>query len=147
MWPLLNTSMFDNVSVTTGSATQPPATPTSPTPTNGATGGLDRQRSLTWSAIGRPPTTSASARANPPPAVASALAAATYRPPSMNAGTTYYWQVLARNSAGTRTGPCGRSRPLRAQTGGLRSVAVGESGHRRGGKIREARRSRREPLP
>jgi len=43
---------------------------------------------------------------NPPPLVASAQASASYTPsPALTPGTTYYWQVVARNSSGTTAGP------------------------------------------
>ncbi|HVH26040.1 MAG TPA: PKD domain-containing protein [Vicinamibacterales bacterium] len=100
----LNTSVFDNVSVTTGSSTQPPATPSSPMPSNGATG-VALTSSLTWSAIGATSYDVRFGTTNPPPQVATALASPSYRPASMNGNTKYYWQVVARNAGGSSTGP------------------------------------------
>src|SRR5262249_10501317 len=42
---------------------------------------------------------------NPPAPVATGIAAATYSPGSMVPATTYYWQVVARNAAGSAAGP------------------------------------------
>ena len=42
---------------------------------------------------------------NPPPQVTTSQAAASYQPATTAAGTTYYWRVVARNGAGTTTGP------------------------------------------
>jgi regulation of enolase protein 1 (concanavalin A-like superfamily) len=100
----LNTSVFDNVTVTTGSSTQPPATPSSPTPGNGATG-VALTSSLTWSSVGATSYDVSFGTTNPPPQVAPGLTTASYAPPSMAANTQYYWRVVARNSRGTTTGP------------------------------------------
>ena len=43
--------------------------------------------------------------ANPPPQVTTNQAAASYQPATTAAGTTYLWRVVARNAAGTTTGP------------------------------------------
>ena len=114
---VLNTSTFDSVSVTAGSGTQPPMTPTSPTPSGGATG-VSTTASLTWSAVGATSHDVSFGTTNPPPQVASGQTASTYRPPTMNANTTYYWSVVARNSAGTRPGPVWSFTTAPPQTGG-----------------------------
>ena len=43
--------------------------------------------------------------ANPPPTVVSNTADFWYAPPTLNAGTKYYWQIVARNSSGSVVGP------------------------------------------
>jgi hypothetical protein len=40
-----------------------------------------------------------------PPLVASNLTSATYTPAALATNTTYFWQVVARNAAGTATSP------------------------------------------
>jgi regulation of enolase protein 1 (concanavalin A-like superfamily) len=114
---LLNVATFDNVSFTAGSATQPPATPSSPTPANGATA-VSTAASLTWSAIGATSYDVSFGTTNPPPTAASALSTASYSPAAVTAGTTYYWRVLARNSAGSSTGPVWSFTTASAPTGG-----------------------------
>ena len=100
---VLNTSIFDTVSVTTGSTT-PPGTPASPTPTSGATG-VSTTASLTWSATGATSYDVSFGTVNPPPQVTTSQAAASYQPPTLVAGATYFWRVVARNAGGTTTGP------------------------------------------
>jgi PKD repeat protein len=100
---VLNTSALDNVRVTSGSTTTAPATPSSPSPSNGATG-ISSTVTLTWSAIGATAYDVNFGTTNPPPRVASGSTVASYRPPTLAGSTTYYWQVTARNSAGTRAG-------------------------------------------
>jgi hypothetical protein len=84
----------------------PPATPSSPTPSDGSTG--DLAPTLSWAAAAgalnydvyfgtvNPPTT----------LVSSAQAGTTFTPsgPLVDL-TTYYWKIVARNAAGTTTGP------------------------------------------
>ena len=68
----LNTSTFDNVALTAGSTPPPtsaPGTPTSPSPTNGATG-VSATPTLTWSASGATSYDVRFGTANPPPQVA-----------------------------------------------------------------------------
>ena len=50
---------------------------------------------------------------NPPPLVVSGSSSASYTPPALTNATTYFWQVVARNSAGATTGLSGRSRRWR----------------------------------
>jgi regulation of enolase protein 1 (concanavalin A-like superfamily) len=99
----LNTSVFDNVTVTQGGSTQPPATPSSPTPAGSATG-VAMTTSLTWSAVGATSYDVSFGTTNPPPQVATGLTTPSYRPASMSGNTKYYWRVVARNAAGTTTG-------------------------------------------
>ena len=113
----LNVAKFDNLMVGSGSQTQPPVTPSSPTPSNGATA-ISTAASLTWSAIGATSYDISFGTTNPPPTVATAVSTASYRPSSMKAATTYYWRILARNSAGTSTGPVWSLVTAAAPTGG-----------------------------
>ena len=99
---VLNTSTFDNVSV--GSVPQPPATPTAPTPTTGATG-VATTAALAWSATGATSYDVSFGTVNPPPQVTTDQTAASYQPATLTAGATYFWRIVARNAAGTTTGP------------------------------------------
>jgi PKD repeat protein len=116
-YSVLNTSSFDNVSVTSSSTTQPPATPSSPTPSNGATA-VSTTASLTWSAGGATSYDVSFGTANPPPQVATGVTASTYRPSSMANATTYYWRVVARGPGGASTGPVWSFTTAPASTGG-----------------------------
>ena len=82
----------------------PPATPTAASPSNGATG-VSTSASLTWSAAGATSYDVSFGTTNPPPQVATALSSASFAPSGMTAGTTYFWQVVARNAGGTTSGP------------------------------------------
>jgi phosphatidylserine/phosphatidylglycerophosphate/cardiolipin synthase-like enzyme/regulation of enolase protein 1 (concanavalin A-like superfamily) len=99
----LNTSTFDNVSVT-GASPTPPSTPASPNPANGASG-TSTSPTLTWTASGATSYDVSFGTSNPPPQVSSAQPAASYTPSNLTASTTYFWQIVARNSAGTTSGP------------------------------------------
>ena len=93
------TGVFDSVSVTVA-----PSIPTGPTPAQ-STANIPIGAPMTWSA---PEATSYDVRfgANNDPAPAAAgLTAAIFSPPAMQNGTTYYWQVTARNAFGTAVGP------------------------------------------
>jgi len=85
-------------------AAQPPAAPASPAPANGATG-VSTTPTLTWSAAGATSYDISFGTANPPPLVTSGATSASYAPPTLAAGTTYFWQIVARNDAGTASGP------------------------------------------
>jgi RHS repeat-associated protein len=83
----------------------PPAPPTSANPTNNAVG-VSRNPTLTWSASGATSYDVRFGTSNPPPAVASSIGSASYAPAGTLAyGTTYYWQIVARNLGGATTGP------------------------------------------
>jgi phospholipase D-like protein len=88
---------------TAGSVSQPPGVPGSPNPANGATN-VATNATLTWSASGATTYDVKFGTANPPPQVSSAQAAASYTP-TLAASQTYFWQIVARNSAGTTAGP------------------------------------------
>ena len=82
---------------------QAPAAPGSPNPANGATG-VGLSPTLTWSAAGATSYDVRFGTANPPPLVLSGTATASYSPPSLSNGLTYFWQIVARNSSGATTG-------------------------------------------
>jgi phosphatidylinositol-3-phosphatase len=86
--------------------TQAPGTPGMPgsaNPPNGTTG-VSPTATLSWNAVGATGYDVSFGSANPPPQVSSGQTAASYSP-AMTAGTTYYWQIVARNSAGSTAGP------------------------------------------
>src|SRR5690606_31062485 len=74
-----------------------------PQPANGATVGTSV--TLTWSAAGATSYDVRFGTANPPPAVSTNQAAASYTPSGLQANRTYFWQIVARNAQGSTTGP------------------------------------------
>ena len=92
-------------SFTTGGSNGPPAAPTSPSPSHGATG-VSTSPTLGWGggtfgvsynvAFGTTPT---------PPQVATNLAAPSYAPGMLVASTTYFWRATAVSSGGSTAGP------------------------------------------
>ena len=88
---------------TTGAPPPPPGVPGTPSPANAATG-VATTAALTWSASGATTYDVAFGTANPPPPVATGLTNATYSP-VMAVGTTYFWQITARNAGGSTVGP------------------------------------------
>lgn len=100
----LNTATFDNVTMTTGSVASPPAAPSSPSPTNGATG-VSSTPTLSWTDAGATSYDVRFGSTNPPAQVSTAQSGSTFAPTSLASSTTYYWQVVAHNSAGTTAGP------------------------------------------
>jgi PKD repeat protein len=82
-----------------------PAVPASPSPPNAATN-VSTTPTLTWTAGGATSYDVSFGVTNPPPLVTSDRAMASYTPsPALTSNTTYYWQVVARNSSGTTAGP------------------------------------------
>jgi hypothetical protein len=81
-----------------------PSTPTPANPSSGATG-VDTMPTLTWTASGAASYAISFGTANPPTQQASGLTIPSYAPAALTAGTTYYWQVVATNVAGSTTGP------------------------------------------
>jgi hypothetical protein len=81
-----------------------PAAPSAPTPANAATGQATAP-TLRWTAAGATSYDVKFGTANPPPTVTTSQSPATYAPTGLAAGTTYFWQVVARNSAGNTSGP------------------------------------------
>jgi len=82
-----------------------PATPASPAPLSGATNLTGTTIALSWTASGATSYDVAFGTTNPPAAVASNLPAAAYAASGLTAGTTYYWQVIAKNAGGSTAGP------------------------------------------
>lgn len=84
----------------------PPAAPTGPVPTSGATGVLTTT-ALSWSAsAGATSYDVAFGTSSPPPTVSSGQVNTTYQPPAtLSYGTTYFWQVVAKNGGGATAGP------------------------------------------
>jgi hypothetical protein len=89
---------------TTAAGVPPPAVPSAPTPPDGATGVSSRPM-LTWTAAGATSYDVSFGLANPPPSVATAQPTASYTPAALTGNTAYYWQIVARNSAGATPGP------------------------------------------
>jgi hypothetical protein len=89
---------------TVAAAPPPPGTPASPAPATGATG-VATTPTLTWSATNATSYDISFGTANPPPAVVAGQSGASYTPPPLANSTTYFWQIVARNSAGTTPGP------------------------------------------
>jgi hypothetical protein len=88
------------------SATAPPIAPGLPNPPNGATDiSASPTPTLTWSGLGAIDYDVRFGTSNPPPQVSSAQVTTSYTPAALAASTTYFWQIVARNGAGTTTGP------------------------------------------
>jgi hypothetical protein len=60
---------------------------------------------LTWTSAGATSYDVSFGTTNPPPQVSSAQAAASYSPTGLVNSTTYFWQIVARNAAGSTAGP------------------------------------------
>jgi hypothetical protein len=81
----------------------PPSTPTISGAANGSTGNR-RDPALDWSAPYATANDVYFGTSNPPPLFAANLLMPSYRMFSLAADTLYYWQVVARNEAGTTAG-------------------------------------------
>ena len=75
-----------------------PGTPSSPTPSNGAVA-VSTSSTLSWTSLGANSYDVYFGTTSTPPLVTTTLSA-TYSPPSLGYGTTYYWKIVARNSCG-----------------------------------------------
>jgi len=82
-----------------------PSMPAAPSPSGGATGVSSTSVSLAWTASGATSYDLSFGMTNPPAAVSSGLTTASYGVSNLQQGSTYYWQVIAKNSGGTTTGP------------------------------------------
>jgi len=100
----LNTSLFDNVTVAAPVAPLPPAPSalTAVAPMIAAVG-VPTTTSLSWSGAGATGYDVMFGTSNPPPIAVTGLTTATYAPAALSNGTTYYWQIAARNAGGTTT--------------------------------------------
>jgi PKD repeat protein len=84
---------------------QAPGIPASPAPVSGATG-VSTAPTLTWMASNATSYDVRFGATNPPSLTAGGQSNASYRPAFvLTPATTYYWQVVARNSSGTTAGP------------------------------------------
>src|SRR5207302_1115693 len=81
-----------------------PVVPAAPNPADGATG-VSRTATRTWTASGATTYDVQFGTTNPPPQVIMGQTNASYSPPPLTAGATYFWRVVARNSGGASTGP------------------------------------------
>jgi hypothetical protein len=102
-------SAWTNVGATkpggsTSTTTTKPGTPTSPSPANGATG-VSTTPTLTWSASSAQTYDVYFGASYPPALYASGVSQSSKAVSSLATSTTYYWSVVARNSAGTTPGP------------------------------------------
>jgi len=93
-----------SVTIVGSSTASSPGAPSSPSVPSGSVG-IAINPTLSWSATGATSYDVRFGTANPPPTAASNLAAPIYVPGNLNPGTTYYWQIVARNSGGTTSGP------------------------------------------
>ncbi len=87
-----------------GSVPAPPGLATSPSPASGASN-VPTNPSLTWTATGAASYDIRFGTSSTPPLVASNLTTPAYAPATLANNTTYNWQIVARNSAGTTAGP------------------------------------------
>lgn len=81
-----------------------PSTPNTPSPADTATG-ISLTPTLSWAASGATAYDVYFGTAGSPPLVSSDQAAATYSPVGLSGSTTYHWKIVAKNSAGSTTGP------------------------------------------
>jgi PLD-like domain len=91
-------------SFTTAAAPTPPSTPASPSPANNATG-VSTTPTLTWASSGATSYDVKFGTTNPPPVVSSSQPGASYSPSTLLTSKKYFWQIVARNGAGTTSGP------------------------------------------
>jgi endonuclease/exonuclease/phosphatase family metal-dependent hydrolase len=81
-----------------------PAAAGSPNPPSGAIG-VTTTPNLSWKSTGATSYDLRFGTANPPPTALSGTTQWWYATPQLNAGTMYYWQVVAKNSTGATAGP------------------------------------------
>lgn len=93
------TSIAGSTSLPIGAA---PATPNTPTPTNGAT---NYYTLLAWLAAGQVSADVYLDTVTPPLNKVGSFVQAFSFVPTLQGGTLYYWQIVARNAGGTTTGP------------------------------------------
>jgi Matrixin/Fibronectin type III domain len=89
--------------------TQPPAVPSSPSPVNGSSNQNANSTTLSWgAAAGAQSYDVYFGTTSTPGLYQSNVTATSVKAPSMTGGTTYYWMVIAKNSAGSTAGPVWR---------------------------------------
>ncbi len=87
-------------SFTTLQPAQPPGTPGNLAPANGVTG-VPLTPSLTWSAASNATSYDVYFGTSSSPAMVGTATATSFNPGTLSASKTYYWRVVARNSAGS----------------------------------------------
>jgi hypothetical protein len=105
-----------------------PGTPANPSPAAGATS-VSTSITLSWSAQGATSYDLRFGTSASPSLIASGLTSTTYPERSLIAGTTYYWQIVARNAQGTTSGPMWTFTTAASGNGG----GVGNGGGNNGG--------------
>jgi len=109
---------------TTAGAIGPPPPPTSPTPSDGATG-VSTSPTLGWAPGGVATTYNvAFGVANPPPTVATGLSPSSYVAGALAAATTYFWRVTPVTSGGSTPGPVWSFTTAAANGGGTAADVV-----------------------
>jgi len=110
-------------SFTTVAAPTPPGEPTSPSPGDNATSVAASSTLLTWTAAGGASSYDiAFGPSSPPPLVAQQQTSTQFNPGALASSTTYFWQVTARNAAGSTAGPVWRFTTAASSTGGSTTV-------------------------
>jgi endonuclease/exonuclease/phosphatase family metal-dependent hydrolase len=89
-------------SFTTQAAPAPPEQPSQPAPADQAI--ADAAATLTWTAAGATSFDVMFGTTNPPGTLVGGLVEPSYKPALTN-GSSYYWQVIARNAGGSTPGP------------------------------------------
>ncbi|MEO8260454.1 MAG: fibronectin type III domain-containing protein, partial [Acidobacteriota bacterium] len=85
--------------------TLPPTVPAGPLPASGSAA-VSPAVVLNWTASAYAASYDvAFGKTNPPAVVSSSQTATTYQPAALTAGTTYYWQIVAKNAKGSTSGP------------------------------------------
>src|SRR5439155_22365351 len=94
-----------SVNLTNGSTTPiaPPAVPATPAPAAGATG-VATSATLSWTSANANSYDIRFATTNPPAVLATGLTATSFTP-ALAPSTTYFWQIVANNAAGSTPGP------------------------------------------
>jgi hypothetical protein len=107
---VLLTSVFSGCSPDPATPTPPPTTvsppgpPASPSPTNGATA-VPPTPTLTWASTGGVNYDVHFGTGSLPVVVSTGQPGASYSPTGLLGNTTYFWQIVSRNSAGENVGP------------------------------------------
>ena len=92
-----------------------PSAPASPTPATGATG-VSLTSAISWSALTNATQDHVAFGTTTPPAIVSSnQTATTYQPATQVAGTTYYWQIVAKGAGGLTQAVRFRASPPRLQ--------------------------------
>ena len=83
-----------------GGSLNPPAAPTNPSPQNASTG-VSLTPTLTWTADGKATAYDVYFGTSASPSMAGTTATTNFSPGTLSGNTTYYWRVVAKNSAGS----------------------------------------------